>query len=382
MGTAVHADVAVVGAGITGLSIAWHLAELSAGDVVVFERTAVGSGASGVQPGGVRQQWASRANCVIARESYTFYCELRERLSTGLDAVLEPCGYLFLAQTDDALQQLEIAVSLQNDLDIPSRILVPDEVSELVPGLAVDGVRGASYCHEDGYFNKPLAVIESFGQAARRSGALVEETGVRTLAQAGDGWRLELEDGRSAHASHVVVAGGYESAALLESVGLTLPIVREARYLFYSDPIRERLLEPLVVSTERQFAAKQLADGCVLASDLGAEGDPDAEVVRWKQRIRVQIAELLPILEYVSFPTLVQGFYDLTPDSQPILGSLPGLEGLWLAAGFSGRGFMIAPAVGRLLAEAIVDGSSRSIPPEFRHDRFERPPDSVELLVV
>jgi sarcosine oxidase subunit beta len=92
----------------------------------------------------------------------------------------------------------------------------------------------------------------------------------------------------------------------------------------------------------------------VLTSDLGASGDPESEAPRWRQNVRSAIEELLPVLEYVDLATVVSGAYDVTPDHQPILGPLPGLEGLHVAAGFSGHGFMIAPAVGRLVAAAVV----------------------------
>ncbi len=102
-----------------------------------------------------------------------------------------------------------------------------------------------------------------------------------------------------------------------------------------------------------RFAAKQLGDGRVLASDLAAAGAADEGVARWRAHVQAGIRELLPRLEYVDFPILASGTYDITPDRQPILGAVPGHERLYLAAGFSGHGFMIAPAVGRILADAV-----------------------------
>jgi sarcosine oxidase subunit beta len=143
-----------------------------------------------------------------------------------------------------------------------------------------------------------------------------------------------------------------DTAALLAPLGVELPIIREDRYLFFSEPIRERLLEPLVVAAERAFAAKQLADGRVLASDLGARGDAGSGRERWRATIRAASEALLPQLVHVSYPLLVRGVYDVTPDHQPILGPVD--EGLFVAAGFSGHGFMIAPAVARITADALL----------------------------
>jgi sarcosine oxidase subunit beta len=155
----------------------------------------------------------------------------------------------------------------------------------------------------------------------------------------------------------------------------------DPRHLFLSPPIRERLLQPLVVSTERRIAAKQLASGRVLASDLTASGDPTTQADTWRRRLAHAIDELLPILRYVSYPVLTSGLYDLTPDSQPIVGEAPDRPGLWLAAGFSGHGFMLAPAVSRRLAAAIAGDGVDDLLRPFAPDRFELGAREVERQV-
>jgi sarcosine oxidase subunit beta len=314
-------DVIVVGAGVVGLSVAFHLSERGA-DVVVIERSGIGAGASGVQPGGVRQQWGTRVNCVLARESVGFWRDVRERLRMRVDPGWRACGYLFLAHSHDTLARLRDGVALQQTIGIPSRILSPDEAAEAAPGLAVETVVGAAWCAEDGYFDRPQAVVEAFG----------------ALADVRIGEVASLDE---LEADAVVVAAGVDTPRLLPE----LPIEPETRHLFLSEPVRERLLEPLVVSAERRFAAKQLGDGRVLASDLAGSS---------RARVREGIEELLPALVYVPLPLLLEGVYDVTPDHQAILGRVR--ENVWVAAGFSGHGFMLAPAVGRILADAILDG--------------------------
>jgi glycine/D-amino acid oxidase-like deaminating enzyme len=258
------ADVAIIGAGITGLSIAFRLRERTDAAIVVLDRVGVGAGASGVQPGGVRQQWGTRVNCVMARESLRFYREAAARLEARVDPGFRPCGYLFLAHSEDALDRLRASVRLQNELSIPSRLLVPE-----------------------------------------------------------------------------------------------LPIEPEPRRIFFSDPVGERLLDTFVVSVERHFAAKQLADGRVLASDLAA-GD--------RVEVRATMRSLLPRLEYVSLPHVVDGVYDTTPDRQAILGRVD--DGLYVAAGFSGHGFMMAPEVGRLVAGAVLGDEPEEALQELSPERF------------
>lgn len=380
-----EAAVVVVGAGIVGLSIAWHLAEAGVDDVLVVDRDGVGSGASGVQPGGVRQQWATRVNCEMARESAAFYRALAGRLGGITDAPrLEPCGYLFLAHSDEALARYRASVSLQQELGIPAQLLTPEETALLVEGLGPAAIAGAAYCSEDGYFDRPQAVVEAFAHAVRDHGVVVGPGDISGLDADGDGgcWLLTRRDGAPLRAGQVVIATGYDTPELLSGLGLTVPIAREPRYLFFSDPIRERLLEPLVVSPERRFAAKQLANGRVLASDLGANGDPEAGEQHWRRHVRTSIEELAPRLQFVSFPLLVEGFYDCTPDNQPLLGAVDGFPGLWLAAGFSGHGFMMAPAVGRVLADAIIGAGMSPWLDDLSVARFDARRLVVEHQVV
>ena len=322
-----------MGAGITGLAIARELQERGH-DVVVLERTGVGAGASGVQPGGVRQQWGTRVACRLAAESVAFWRELDVRLRPRVPVTLQRSGYLFVAQTETALARLAANVDLQNEEGVPSRIVSPDEAAELVPGLRAETIVGGSWCGEDGYFDRPQSVVAAFAE-----GLDIRQVNVSSVE--------ELD------ADVVVLAAGTDTRSLLEPLGVDLPVLPEDRYLFLSDPIAERLLEPLVVAPELAFAAKQLADGRVRASDLGGRGDPEAGRERWRATIRNGIEELLPRLEYVSFSLLVRGIYDVTPDHQPVLGPVVERQGLFVACGFSGHGFMIAPAVARITADAV-----------------------------
>lgn len=363
--------VAIIGAGITGLSLAYHLAMRGAEGVVVYERTGIAAEASGVQPGGVRQQWGTEINCRMARESFDFYKEVKERLGARIDPALQSCGYLFVAHSTSMLEQLKANVTLQNRLGIRSRVLTPEEAVEILPGLETAELAGAAYCAEDGYFDKPQAVVQAFADAAVREGVTIEHREVVELLPGGGPWTVRFSDGTSVAAGQVVVAAGYDSPALLGTTGVEVPIEKEPRYLFFSEPIRERLLEPLVISAERRFAAKQLADGRLLASDLSASGDPANGREVWRKRIRANVVELLPLLEFVALPSLVEGFYDMTPDGQAVIGQVPGHHGLWAAAGFSGHGFMMAPAVGDWLATAVLGGVMRAELDVLSLGRFE-----------
>ena len=374
-------EVAVVGAGVIGLSIAYH-ASTRGLKTLVCERTRIAAEASGVQPGGVRQQWSTDVNCLLARESHAFYASLNEHIRTRVRPTLEACGYLFLAHSPEALEGLSANVGLQNSHGIPSQVLSAAEIAELVHGLDVDGIVGGSYCAEDGYFDKPQGVVEAFAQAAVERGTRIDTSKVAGLKQDGDGWELLFDRGPPVYCDQVVIAASYDTNEILASLGIELPLTKAARYLFLSDPIRERLLEPLVISQELHFAAKHLADGRVLASDLSAQGDASVEKARWHEHIRSVVEQLLPILQYVTFPLLVEGFYDMTPDGQGIVSSIDGFEGLWVAAGFSGHGFMIAPAVGRGMADLLEGKDPGDAIGQLQASRFGRAVLELETQVV
>jgi sarcosine oxidase, subunit beta len=373
-------SIVVVGAGISGLSVALHLLERRLGRVTVVERTGIAAGASGIQPGGVRRQWGTRGNCLMASESYAFYREFADRYDTRAQARFDTCGYVFLADSEATLAKLEAAVSLQHELGIPSVLLSPGDAAAVVPGLEPDGLLGGATCAEDGYFDRPQAVVEAFAELVEAGGGAIELAEARAISRDGAGWRLELSTGDSMTADAIVVTAGAGSRTLLASLGFDLPIVEEPRTLFLSEPIRERLLEPLVIATDRGIAAKQLADGRVLASDLRAVGDPVTAQDAWRRRLREELDRLLPHLRYVTLPIVATGTYDMTPDGQPIIDALD--DGLWVAAGFSGHGFMVAPSTGRVVAGGLAGDS----PPEWldalRANRFERRSAEHEAQVI
>ena len=325
--------------------------------MVVLERTGVGSGASGVQPGGVRQQWGTRVACRLARESVSFWRQADERLASRVPLTLSQSGYLFVARSEATLARLAENVRVQNEEGISSVVVSPGEAAERVPGLREDTIAGGAWCEEDGYFDRPQAVVESFAD-----GLEIRHGEVRSIRRAVAGWSV---DGSPFEA--VVVAAGVESRALVTPLGLDLPLTPEDRYLFLSDPI--------------PGAHPRAARGRTRARVRGetARGRPGARKRPGGSRRpgggSRSLARHDPVpgrgaparLEYVSFSLLVPGVYDVTPDHQPILG--PVAEGLHVACGFSGHGFMIAPAVGRIVAGAVL-GEHDDVLDVLGADRF------------
>lgn len=369
-----RSDVAVLGAGITGLSIAWHLLQRGVKSVTLYEKAGVGAGATAVAPGGVRLQWGTRVNCEMSRESLDFFQQINERLDPKRPVVFRSTGYLFLAYSDSALKQLSANVALQHEYDIPSRLVEAHELHDIVPSLATDGAVGGSYCPLDGYFDDPQAVVAAFAEAVTRAGVKIVQEEVVGLEPRAGGWRMALRSGGVAEAEHVAVATGYDTPALLQSLDVALNIQRVSRWLFYSEPLDQRVVEPLVISSRSGLAIRQTAGGAIMMGWLddrvGRDGQKPDEAA-WLRRAAEAASRLIPALAGTKFVRAVPGAYDVTPDYQAVLGPVPGFERLWLAVGTSGHGFMIAPAVGRRIAALIAGDEPDEAVKTLAFERFE-----------
>jgi sarcosine oxidase, subunit beta len=339
--------IVVAGAGAMGASIAYHLALAGADDVVLAERHTVAAGASGKAMGGIRQQFSTEAEVLLARESIRFFEELGPPF-------FDQVGYLFLATTEPGLTALATRQEVQRTLGVPVEALGPDAVRELVPGVATDDVLGASYCASDGT-GDPAAVTQ---ELVRRAVELGVELSEGTAAE-------ELE------ADVVVVACGARSAEVGAALGVELPVRPLARQLLLTTPLTdlpERL--PMTVESETGFHFRRRGDALVLAmSDAkprwGFDESVDESV--YGDRLGRLTRRFLPAAK-AQIERGWAGLYDMTPDAHPVIG--PVADGVYAACGFSGHGFMQSPAVGKAVAEELLTGSSTLDLSPYRLERF------------
>jgi sarcosine oxidase, subunit beta len=340
-------SIVVAGAGAMGASIAYHLALAGADRVVLAERHSVAAGASGKAMGGVRQQFSTPAEVVLARESIRFFEELGP-------PYFHQVGYLFLATTDEGRAALEERREVQRGLGVPVEAPGRGELERIASGVALDDVLGASFCGSDGVADP---------------GAVTREL-VRRAVELG----VELREGTPAEeldADTVVVACGAHSAGVGAALGVELPVRPLARQLLLTEPVRgvpERL--PMVVEAESGFHFRRRGEGLLLA--MG-----DAEP-RWGFAEAVDKTVYSDRLERLThrFPTAAgvgiergwAGLYDMTPDAHPIIG--PVSERIYAACGFSGHGFMQSPAVGRAVAAELLTGAAPFDLSPYRLERF------------
>jgi sarcosine oxidase subunit beta len=295
-----------------------------------------------------------------------FFETIDERLAPDAPFVIERSGYLFLAHSEDRLARFRDNVALQNALGIPSEIVTPGDIARIAPVLRRDGLVGGAFCAEDGFLEDCHGVTNAFAARARDRGVRVTYDEVLELTPSAGGWRLRTPR-RVATADRVVVATGADAVGLLAGL-VSLPLRREPRRLAFSAPMPGGLLPPLTAALERGFAAKQLTSGVFYMGWLGER--EDADDLTFVEETLTRGVSLLPFLDELPVRRVLSGVYDTTPDRRPLLGEVDGHAGLWLAVGFSGHGFMIAPAVAEIVGHGLCDLPTLLPVDAFSPDRF------------
>jgi len=353
------AEVLVVGAGIVGCSVAYHLAKLGCRDVMVLERDTVGSGSTGVCAGGIRQQFSSEINIRLSVESLNFLKRLEEE--TGYDPELRQHGYLILATDEGQLEAFRRSVELQRSLGVEVDILPPEEARKLVPGLNVEDVLGATYCPSDGYAD-PHSAVQGLAEAARRLGVRIfQGTEVRGIKVEGDRVAGVVTDDGEFHAPVVVDAAGPWAGVVAKMAGLDLPVRPSRRHIFSTEPAFSSPDPfPMVVDFGNGFWFRREGPCIIFGMRNPEEPEGFDTTVDW-DFLAGPLAEAacrrVPFIADLGIRGGQAGLHLDTPDKNAILGQSE-LEGFYLACGFSGHGFMHAPAVGRVLAELIISGGT------------------------
>ncbi len=362
-----RADVVVVGAGIMGLSIAYHLAARGVTRVSVIDRGYLCGGASGRNGGGVRAQWSSEANVRLMLESIRMCREFAAKMK--INVWLRQGGYLFLARTSRQRETLEKSVTLQNECGLPTRMLAPHEVRRIVPELDVAGVQAASYNPDDGVVF-PWPFVWGYAQAARKLGVEVadwhEVVGFDTRGARIEGVRVRRSGPPGAAspeevftiATHRVVnAAGAWSPQIARMLGVELPNRAHRHEICSSEPLKP-WLKPLVADLSDGLYFSQSTRGEIVGG-IGSEYVPpglDQESSHaFLGRYARSLIRACPVLGGVKVLRQWAGCYDITPDSNPIVGAVDGVDEFYQASGFMGHGFMMAPVVGKRMA-AVVAG--------------------------
>ena len=367
------ADVVIIGGGIIGVSIAYHLVRKKAGRVVLLEKGQLGEGSTSRCAGGIRTQFSTEINIRFSLESLKTFERFKEEL--GIDPEFKRIGYLFLASTEREWEIFGENIKLQKRYGIPVELLDTQEIEKGWPYLRTDDILGGTFCAWDGYAG-PSEVLSGFVSGARRAGAKiiegVEATGV--CIKEGRVVGVQTSDGEIS-TSFVVNAAGPHASLIGEMAGVKVPVKPLRRQIFITAPFHlTDLSVPLTIDFHRGWYFRPEVDGFLLSGPLDQEPSFNLNI---DYEARVETSEnamfRVPLFEKAQIARGWAGLYEISPDNHAILGPIPGIQGFILANGFSGHGFQHSPVVGKVIAELITEGKATTVDiAPLSIERFEK----------
>lgn len=374
--------VVVMGAGAIGLAIAHELTKLGIIDVLVLDKDSLVKGATGRNGGGVRAQWTSEENIVLAQRSIRSF--KRFAAETGHNIFFRQGGYLFLTRSEVQLAALAKAAAFQNEHGVRTRVIALDDARSLVPGLDTEGCVGATFNPDDAVLF-PWPLVWGWKDACEAAGAeVVSFVGVTGLGVAGGRVTHVQTTAGPIACDWVVNAAGAWSRELAKGVGIDLPVKPERHEILVSEPLKP-FLDPMLVDLSNGYYINQDMRGEL----VGGLGTHTEESMDWSSSLEFlrefakSTVRLLPRLGPVRVLRQWAGSYDKTPDAKPILGIAEGgPSNLVQANGFSGHGMMISPMVGLLTAQLIAGRKTDLDLSPFALERFERGEVKPDALVV
>ncbi|MCA9832951.1 MAG: FAD-binding oxidoreductase [Thermomicrobiales bacterium] len=365
-----HQSVIVVGGGVAGSSIAWHIARRGE-SVTLVEARSIAAVASGASAGGVRQQGRDPREMPLAIAANKRWLTLEDELDADLHYYRN--GHLVAYATEEQVAVGEASVEKQRQLGLEIEMVEGSALFELSPGLAPQFIAG-SYTANDGHAD-PKITTQSFARAAERAGADIRE-GVEILDLVRDGDRIigVRTRNETLFADHVVLATGAWTRELVQPLGIDLPITVHGLQMILTQPMPS-LLKQVVGAADRPLSLKQLREGNYLIGG-GWPGDIDMDSGQGTVRDEsVQgsyqtASDVFPMVGKADIERAWVGMEAFCPDDVPIIANLPGYEGITVVAGFCGHGFALSPITGQLVSELVLDGTP-SIPLDaFAADRF------------
>jgi sarcosine oxidase subunit beta len=385
-----RASVVVVGAGVIGASVAWHLATRGTRGILVLDSSpAPGGGSTGAATGGFRAQFATAINVRLSLLSRAKLLAFHEEV--GADPGYAPAGYLWIAEDHAALAALAAARRVQHAEGLNEAVEVaPDDIARLQPGIARDGIVGGAYCPTDGYI-RPRQILEGYIRAAERSGVAFRWGEPVTGFDLGSGGAIAaVRTARGTIACDAVVnAAGAWAGPLAALAGVELP-VRPLRRQMASTEKTGAIASgaPMTLYCGDGFHFRE-RDGRVILSwpTPGRVDDPFDRSVEpsWLDEVAAKKDARIPVLRGVPLDPSASwaGLYEMSPDRHAILGTAGTPSNFFLVNGSSGHGVMHSPALGQLAAEILLDGSARALDASpLAPNRFTlgRPIESPEVL--
>ncbi|MFJ3417427.1 NAD(P)/FAD-dependent oxidoreductase [Streptomyces sp. NPDC086082] len=350
-----QAEVVVIGGGVIGTSIAYHLARAGVRDVVLVERDELAAGSTSKAAGGVRAQFSDVLNVQLGARSLEAFARFEE--DTGYDIGLHRVGYLFLLSTPEDVASFEAGVRLQNSLDVPSRMIDPAEARRLSPLISTDGLLAAAYSPDDGHCT-PEAVVHGYASAARNHGVtILRHTDVTGIETHGDTITAVVTTLGRIDTRTVICAAGAWSRAIGAMAGVDLPVQPLRRQIAVTEPV-SGLPPTLPMTIDFSTSLYFHTEGPGL---LVGMSDPDERPGyatdthdRWIPRLAEAMRHRAPDLLALRRTGGWAGLYENTPDHNALIGEATSVSRFLYATGFSGHGFLQGPAVGEVVRDLYL----------------------------
>lgn len=363
-----EASVVIIGGGVIGTSIAFHLGEAGVTDVLLLDRGPLGGGSTCKAAGGVRAMFSDEVNIQLGMRSLEAFGRFGQRPGQEID--LHRVGYLFLLDDPRHVQAMQDAVALQNALGLPSRMIAPEEAKALSPLISTDGLLAAAFSPTDGHCT-PEAVVSGYATGARRHGVtIVPDCPVEDIT---------VEDGRivgvttnagAVRSDTIVCAAGAHSRDVARLAGVDLPVTPLRRQIVFTEPVPDlppRL--PFTIDFSTSFYFHREGRGLLIGMS-----DPDETPGykletsdSWLPRLGEAVTRRAPSLSDVGLASGWAGLYEMTPDHNALIGESAHVSRFLYATGFSGHGFLMGPAVGEVMRDLVL---------------HRQPPVDVEPLAV
>ena len=356
------ADAVIIGGGIIGMAVAFHLAKDGFGHITLLEKELLpGAGATSKAAGGIRAQFSSKINVQMSMLSEKMFERFKE--DTGHDALFDQVGYMFVLEEDKDVEAFTKAYELQKSLGLDAVLLQPDQIARYAPHISLEGLKLATFCKDDG-LGDPHEFLTGYEQAARKLGVeIVYDSEVTGITTSGGKITSVKSAKGDIDTSIVINCAGPQAKLIGQMVGADIKV----------EPIRRQIVTtgeldfvqpsfPMVVDVKTGLYFHKESKGLLLGwADPAVEPSFDTSIdPDYTDAIVEKALERIPILETAGIANQWAGLYETTPDHLAIIGWEPSVQGMFICAGFSGHGFMHAPAAGLITTE-IVMGKNPSI---------------------
>jgi sarcosine oxidase subunit beta len=349
------ASVVVVGGGVMGTSTAFHLAEAGVPDVLLLDRGPLGSGSTSKAAGGVRAMFSDEVNVRLGARSLEALADFGRRPGQEID--LHRVGYLFLLDQPAQVAAMTAAVSMQNSLGVPSRMIGVEEARRLSPVISADGLLAAAWSPTDGHCT-PESVVLGYATGARRHGAtLLPGCPVTDVVVEGGTVAAVVTPRGTVRTDTVVCTAGPWSAQVAALAGVDLPVSPLRRQVVVTEPVDDLPADlPMTIDFSTSFYFHGEGRGVLMGMS-----DPDEEpgflLARsdaWLPRLAAEVERRAPALAGAGLRSGWAGLYEMTPDHNALIGETDQVSRFLYATGFSGHGFLMGPAVGEVVRDLVL----------------------------